>query len=378
MIIERASKVNASMMLIEPGAASNQVVSLSSPPPTRKTSATSDDANALTFLHWSDATSASDEQARYEAYMQHVSLFSVDAFSEAIAKRLRDFEYTARKWQKEARSYKEKSHRFQGEGHAKIAVRDFKEGDLALFLPTKGKHMGAWAAFNINAPHHFLREREGMSLGRREWLVARISKVEERVVDLSKTLGPGQASDGRSIGSTSDNLSFEENDNPFELSDGLTWYLVHAAEERAGAPTTPGLGKSTVAAANVDARGSIRGIKNGGRGVDASKTLNKSLDSRRSSTTSKRSVNGITVPTLVGSAGGSGMDTPVALARGHSGSSQNRPASLMGSSAHASGPVMETHSLSPATDANADAEAQAPLPQREHDDQVRKDLLWGP
>ena len=90
-------------------------------------------------------------------------------------------------------------------------------------------------------------------------------------------------------------ISFND-DNPFELSDGLRWYLLDAAEERpspVGAPSTPGLGKSTVASANVDAKGSVR-MKRSPKDQtdrDVSKMLNKSLDtdrSRRSSTSSKR------------------------------------------------------------------------------------------
>ncbi|THX88110.1 hypothetical protein D6D05_01891 [Aureobasidium pullulans] len=286
MIIERASKVTASTTF-DPTSSLTRAISMSSPPPTRKASVVPDDPSSLTFLHWTEASNAKDEESQYADYIDHVSLFSTDIFSEAISKRLRDFEYTARKWQKEARGYKEKNTRLQAESSAKIAVRDFKEGDLALFLPTKGQRTGAWAAFNINAPHHFLREREGMVLNRREWLVARISKIEERVVDLSK---PSASFDGRSIGSTSvDAASLDEmNDNPFDLSDGLTWYLVHASEDKPGAPTTPGLAKSTVASSSVDAKGSIRAMKKKSDLSEAAKTLNKSLDSRRSSSNSKK------------------------------------------------------------------------------------------
>ncbi|KAK5002938.1 hypothetical protein LTR39_006558, partial [Cryomyces antarcticus] len=105
-----------------------------------------------------------------------------------------------------------------------------------------------------------------------------------------------QGSDGRSIGEVSEGGASFDDDNPFELSDGLRWYLLDAAEEKAGAPTTPGLGKSTVASAHVDARGSIR-VKKSSGGNDASKTLNKSLDSRRSSSNSKKSVTA--APTLM-------------------------------------------------------------------------------
>lgn len=374
MVIERASKVAASTTLTDPAGG----VSLSSPPPTRKPSYTSEDPAGLAFLHWSDSATATDEESQYASFIQHISFFSTETFSEAIAKRLRDFEYTARKWQKEARSYKEKSHRFQAEAHAKIAVRDFKEGDLALFLPTKGKHQGAWAAFNINAPHHFLREREGMALGRREWLVARISKVEERIVNYSKDMSAAAsaASDGRSIGDASSAaVSFDDNENPFDLSDGLTWYLVHAAEEKAGAPTTPGLGKSTVAAANVDARGSIRGKK---KGDDASRTLNKSLDSRRSSSGSKKSVAGAMVPTLAGASAGASPvvgsledRTPVGLG-GRGRSDEHAAATVTGNMGAGLGIIDEPTPTPPPP------RQQQQQQQSQGQDQVRKDLLWGP
>ncbi|KAK4994594.1 oligomeric, coiled-coil, peripheral membrane protein [Elasticomyces elasticus] len=288
MIVERASRINASTILPDAPVFS-RTVSLSSPPPTRKSSGAEESINDLSFLRWSDAADSASEAAAFAGFLAQVDRFSSDIFSDAITKRLRDFEYTARKWAKEAKVYKEKSHRYQAEAHDKIALKSFKEGDLALFLPTK-LMKGAWAAFNVNAPHHFLREREGMGLGRREWLVARISKIEEKVVDLSKSIERNKdgESDGRSIGEVSEGaLSFDDNDNPFDLSDGLRWYLLDAAEEKVGAPSTPGLGKSTVASAIVDARGSIR-VKKAAGGVDASKTLNQSLDSRRSSSNSKK------------------------------------------------------------------------------------------
>ncbi|KAI5202790.1 hypothetical protein E4T39_04449 [Aureobasidium subglaciale] len=357
MIIERASKVTASTTF-DPTSSLTRAISMSSPPPTRKSSAVSDDTSSLTFLHWTEASDATEEATQFTDYMDHISLFSTDIFSEAISKRLRDFEYTARKWQKEARGYKEKNTRLQAESSAKIAVRDFKEGDLALFLPTKGQRTGAWAAFNINAPHHFLREREGMVLNRREWLVARISKIEERVVDLSK---PSASFDGRSIGSTSvDAASLDEmNDNPFDLSDGLTWYLVHASEDKPGAPSTPGLGKSTVASSSVDAKGSIR-MKQQSNLSEAAKTLNKSLDSRRSSSNSKK---GLTAGFLGES-----------VRRGDSGNSVldeslRRKASERGLGIDSSAATAAT---------SPQLESTSQQQQQQQHAQVRKDLLWAP
>jgi autophagy-related protein 11 len=157
-------------------------------------------------------------------------------------------------------------------------------------LPTRGQAKGAWAAFNINCPHYFLAEKEGMRLASRDFIVARITKVEQRVANGRSVTSPvDDAEGGPSI----------DDENPFDLSDGLTYWIVHATEERgaAGAPSTPGLGKSTVAAANVDAKGSIR-IKRSSKGEDASKVLNKSLDSRRSSSNSKKGVASAIIPTL--------------------------------------------------------------------------------
>jgi autophagy-related protein 11 len=284
----------------------------------------------LSILRWADAQSAEDETAQYANFLDNINRFNVDTFAEAVVKRVRDFEYTARKYNKEqkdavrrADAYKDRAQRLRSEAHTKIAVRDFKEGDMALFLPTRGQAKGAWAAFNIGCPHYFLAEREGMRLGSRDFIVARISKVEQKVVDLSKTL-PQHSADGRSIDERSEAPSFDD-DNPFELSDGLTWWMVHATEERVpgAAPTTPGLGKSTVAAANVDARGSIK-LKRASKGDDASKHLNKSLDSRRSSSTSKKGVLAV-----LGAAGGSANLNPEATSarpRSDSQSSMRPPA----------------------------------------------------
>jgi autophagy-related protein 11 len=277
MVIERASKLAASTLMSEvvgeprPGTVS-RTVTLTSPPPTRKSS-TSDDIVDASLVHWTDAQTPEDEAARFEAYLQHIARFNIDYFSEQVHKRLRDYEYTAKKFNREARdstkradAYKDRASKLKNESHAKIAVKDFKEGDLALFLPTRGQAKGAWAAFNINCPHYFLAEKEGMRLGSRDFIVARITKVEQRVAN-GRSSTP--QTDERSVDETSDAPSVDD-ENPFDLSDGLTYWIVHATEERgvAGAPSTPGLGKSTVAVANVDAKGSIR-VKRGSKGEDA-------------------------------------------------------------------------------------------------------------
>lgn len=304
LVVQRASKISASTILSGEGAMSMNR-SLSGHSPTQHYFNASD----LDSLYWMSDSDATTEDNKFQRFISTLSRLDTDAAADMIAKRYKDVESLARKYQKDSRAYREKAHRLQSEAHDKIAYRSFKEGDLALFLPTRNQATRPWAAFNVGAPHYFLREQDIHKLQTRDWLLARINKVEERVVDLSRSLTnghhshhPGTSTDRRSITTeASDHGSSRsvDDENPFELSDGLRWYMIDAAEEKPGtAPVlTPGLGKSTVAATNVDAKGSIRLTKEGkkvravsgsGSAVMATKTLSKSLDSRRSSSGSKK------------------------------------------------------------------------------------------
>lgn len=252
------------------------------------------DSADLELLYWMQNEDFQIEAEKYEAFLKAIGYFDIEAFSETITKRVKDIEHTARKYTKDARAYREKSHHAQKEAHEKIAFKNFKEGDLALFLPTRNQAAGAWAAFNVGAPHYFLREQDSHRLRTRDWLLARIQRIEDRIVDLSKSMGGHHSNvgDRGSIGEASNGGDSFEDDNPFDLSDGLRWYLIDAVEEKPGAPSTPGLGKSTVATTSVDATGSIRQTKKSlSSGVDGvSKTLSRSLDSRRSSSNSKKAI----------------------------------------------------------------------------------------
>jgi autophagy-related protein 11 len=296
LVIQRASKVNASTILsgVEASTMMKRTISGSSPP--QHYQETSD----LDTLYWVTDSDGASEAAKYRSFTSALARLDLDAAIDLITKRYKDVETMAKKYQKESRAYREKSHRLQSEAHDKIAYRSFKDGDLALFLPTRNQATRPWAAFNVGAPHYFLREQDAHMLPNRDWLLARISKVEERVVDLSRSLqsSRAQAGDRQSINTDisdgASTRSFVDDENPFELSDGLRWYMIDASEEKPGAPTTPGLGKSTVAASNVEVKGSIRLTKEGKRlkespvGNTATKTLSKSLDSRRSSSGSKK------------------------------------------------------------------------------------------
>jgi autophagy-related protein 11 len=302
LVIQRASKVNASTILSNAGSMADVSLAmkrtLSGTSPSDHYSSPSD----LETLYWMSESDDASEEDKYQSFISSLTRLDADAAVDIVTKRYKDVEILARKYQKDSRAYREKSHRVQSEAHEKIAYRSFKEGDLALFLPTRNQATRPWAAFNVGAPHYFLREQDSHKLQSRDWLLARISKVEERIVDLSRSLTNGlrgqtdrrsintEASDGASTRSVDD-------ENPFELSDGLRWYMIDAFEEKPGAPTTPGLGKSTVAATNVDVKGSFgltkegkkaKNSSSGGNAAMATKTLSKSLDSRRSSSGSKK------------------------------------------------------------------------------------------
>ncbi|KAG7103291.1 Autophagy-related protein 11 like [Verticillium longisporum] len=249
------------------------------------------DSTDLELLYWMNSSEIGAEQNKYDAFMNKLGHFDMDQFAETIYRRVKDVEHLARKLQRDSRAYREKARSLQKDAHEKIAYKHFKEGDLALFLPTRNQSSGAWAAFNVGFPHYFLREQDNHRLRSREWLVARISRIEERVVDLSKSLH-------RQLPDT-DSFN-DEDDNPFQLSDGLRWYMIDAVEDKAGAPSTPGLGKSTIATNNVEARADMhthaqasakdkqRATGHSIEGV--SKALSKSLESRRSSTNSKKAL----------------------------------------------------------------------------------------
>lgn len=249
-----------------------------------------DDSAVLESLYWMNGSDAAAEADKYSSFLETLGSFNMDLFADTIYHRIKEAEHKARKWQREAKAYRDRAHSVQKDAHDKIAFKNFKEGDLALFLPTRNQQAGAWAAFNVGFPHFFLREQDTHRLRHREWLVARINRIQERVVDLSKSMQTANSNEAESGNE-------EENDNPFQLSDGLRWYLIDAHEDKPGAPTTPGMGKSTVAANTVEATANIQtqALRAKGKNRDSissiegiNKTLSKSLESRRSSSGSKK------------------------------------------------------------------------------------------
>ena len=294
LTFQRISKATTSSTVL-PDTSNSMTRSVSIPVPSKSFF----DTTSPTPTNWLSSSPPS-QPIEFANFMSDISSLSPEAFSEAIIRRIKDADHTSRKYIKEARAYRDKYRRTQSETHDKITIRAFKEGDLVLFLPTRNQATGAWAAFNVGYPHYFLREQESHRLSGRDWLLARISKIESRVVDLSKSINGLHVSAQQppappaivSGDAASDGGASFDDENPFELSDGLRWYLMDATEEKLGPPMTIGSSKSTVAAANVDAQGRM-GVNSHRKKGDAegegeaTAKLRGSLDSRRSSSNSK-------------------------------------------------------------------------------------------
>ncbi|ANB14610.1 autophagy protein ATG11 [Sugiyamaella lignohabitans] len=159
----------------------------------------------LRVLYWMDGE---PDEERYREFINEIYI-DYDIFRDSACKRLRDVEHLARKLQKESKHLRERKTQIEEELQSRLSLRSFKVGDLALFLPTRDptRVPNPWAAFNVNAPHYFLKQEDSHQLSNREYLVGRITHIEERVVNKS--------------------LDNDE-DNPFDLSDGLRWYLLDA------------------------------------------------------------------------------------------------------------------------------------------------------
>ncbi|ORX60356.1 hypothetical protein DM01DRAFT_1158481 [Hesseltinella vesiculosa] len=133
------------------------------------------------------------------------NMMNTSKFVSRIRKKVKNAHELTRRWQKEYKDLKEKYTKASVAMHEKIAFRNFKVGDMALFLPTRNSTGNPWAAFNINAPHYFLQPSDSLTsqLHSREWIVARITSIVECVVDAQ-----------------------DLNTNPYGLADGLTFYQL--------------------------------------------------------------------------------------------------------------------------------------------------------
>ncbi|KAJ9114014.1 hypothetical protein QFC22_005834 [Naganishia vaughanmartiniae] len=142
-------------------------------------------------------TTATDGQSLLQQELDTLQGYDLDAFTDAVNRTMS----LVKKWQKSCRSYRDRA-------KDKLAFSNFARGDLALFLPTRNATAKSWAAFNISSPHHFLRVASHPTLDEqvknREWIVARITKIDEDVVET--TLRPDS--------------------NPYGLAEGIRYYSL--------------------------------------------------------------------------------------------------------------------------------------------------------
>lgn len=146
------------------------------------------------------------------------------AFVAAISKRFRDVEGFAKKLTKENRSKMHEINKLSTKMANKISMNDFQIGDLVLFLPTRIDHMSEfeenfqlWAAFNFRSPHYFLKVYDDRESGKEEKFIHNLKDKDWMV--------------GRIVDITSHLVSEDSGEeNPFQLSDGVSWFYVEAKE----------------------------------------------------------------------------------------------------------------------------------------------------
>ncbi|KAG8843937.1 oligomeric, coiled-coil, peripheral membrane protein [Tulasnella sp. 330] len=103
------------------------------------------------------------------------------------------------------RSYQKMCKFYRNCAREKITYRNFAVGDLALFLTTGNSPVKPWAAFNTSLPHYFLEVKGHLTeiLKSREWVLARISSIDGRVVNSEDPKG-----------------------NPYDLVDGAKYFIL--------------------------------------------------------------------------------------------------------------------------------------------------------
>lgn len=140
-------------------------------------------------------TTTDVDEKLLETELASLQAYDLVAFADAVARTMT----LVKKWQKSCKQYRERA-------KEKIAFANFVKGDLALFLPTRNVTTRVWAAFNISSPHNFLKPTPEIAeqTQYREWVVARITMIEEDVVD-----------------------SRRPDSNPYGLAEGLRYHTLH-------------------------------------------------------------------------------------------------------------------------------------------------------
>lgn len=164
-----------------------------------------------------DKFQAEGDSAGTESILELINWLSRAAMLDSTISKLESLPILCKKWIKAYKHINEKSQKQLSSLRERITFRHFAIGDLALFLPTRNNSGRPWAAFNINFPHYFLnfsgsRENEQLkeSLQNKEWIVARITRIENRVASAANNTTEGDSVQG----------------NPFQLAEGVKFFLL--------------------------------------------------------------------------------------------------------------------------------------------------------
>lgn len=132
-----------------------------------------------------DSTIPDPLSHEFGTFIDKLSQRDPEAIVELVQTKLDYLSLTVRKWMKESKGYRERAKSSQELANVRITFRDFAKGDLALFLPTRNPTAQVWAAFNVSFPHYFLQANDAVApiIKSREWLVARIISLTEKMVD---------------------------------------------------------------------------------------------------------------------------------------------------------------------------------------------------
>ncbi|WFD36055.1 oligomeric, coiled-coil, peripheral membrane protein [Malassezia cuniculi] len=93
----------------------------------------------------------------------------------------------SQKWERAYRSASGKYATSASAARERVALRNFEAGNLALFVPSGDK----WTAFNVDAPNYFLGLTDELKahLESREWLLARIVRIDKNVAEEDNMFG---------------------------------------------------------------------------------------------------------------------------------------------------------------------------------------------
>ncbi|KAJ8295056.1 Autophagy-related protein 11 [Rhodotorula toruloides] len=158
---------------------------LNTPPPAKVDGGSSEVDKAAVDAHVPAVPALDYASGDLEGLLTELEKYNHDTLTDAVKNKVDSLTSVTKKWVKEAKAYRERAHRAASGANDKIAFRNFAKGDLALFLPTRNSAVPVWAAFNVSFPHHFLSASGVIAeqMKTREWIVARITSLTEKVVD---------------------------------------------------------------------------------------------------------------------------------------------------------------------------------------------------